>query len=66
MLITRFTVATLFAFAKQNPQNLFWTNCFEDLGYGTERMRQKLFVVASGVLVNTSAPPFISYGERKR
>ena len=26
-------------------------------GYGTERMRQKLFVVGSGVLVNTSTPP---------
>ena len=24
--------------------------------HGTERMRQKLFVVASGALVNTSAP----------
>jgi hypothetical protein len=35
-------------------------------GYGTERMRQKLFVVVSGALVNTSAPPLASYGERKR
>jgi len=26
------------------------------LPYGTERMRQKLFVVGSGALVNTSAP----------
>ena len=32
---------------------------FQAIGYGTERMRQKLFVVGSGVLVNTSTPACI-------
>ena len=30
--------------------------CIVPARYGTERMRQKLFVVVSGVLVNTSTP----------
>ena len=30
--------------------------------YGTERMRQKLFVVASGGLVNTSGPNETCWG----
>ena len=34
--------------------------------HGTERMRQKLFVAAPGVLVNTTTPPLKSYGERMR
>jgi hypothetical protein len=34
--------------------------------YGTQRMRQKLFVVASGALVDTSASPLNSYGDRMR
>jgi hypothetical protein len=41
-------------------------NHFHVIGYGMERMRRKLFVGASGVLVNTSAPPLASYGERRR